>query len=170
MIHKDQVRRFSKRPYITHLIRVAGRGATLLTEADTPCLPEFAVTALWLHDTVEDHLDKVSFTMLRGMFDSDVVGTVFDLTNSSKKNYPERSRADKKKADCDRIAQCDRTSKTGELIDRIDNMAELIDDAERYDAAAKFLEIYRPETQLLLSALQGTHPALELELKGLCEQ
>lgn len=162
--HRNQKRDNSGRPYMAHLVRVAGRVATIegMTETD--------VAGAFLHDTLEDQATTPElFEEIREAIQTgcgkDVYSVVLDLTNKSKSS-PQLSRAERKKIDREHLATCSEHVKTIKLIDRIDNVNEFIMDAllgleQRHD----FLRKYADESELLLKeALTGVNPDLEIEL------
>lgn len=164
-VHSDQFRRFSKLPYVTHLIRVAGR----VSITKSPIyVTDNIVAAAWLHDTIEDQPDKVDEQLLKDKFGPYVAKLVVELTNTSKITHPEASRADRKELDHQRMAGVSIVAKVLRLEDRIDNMVELHADARWNFEASKFLPLYQKETLQLLDVLVGTSEELEKELRGLC--
>src|SRR4051812_35769404 len=83
LAHREQKRKYTGRPYDTHLARVAGL-ATLL-----PGVDEATICAAWLHDYLED---QVSFwewkdeiiRLLEAGFPIKTVKILVELTNASK--------------------------------------------------------------------------------------
>jgi (p)ppGpp synthase/HD superfamily hydrolase len=162
-LHKDQKRDNSGKPYVTHLIRVAGRVATLkgVTEND--------VAGAYLHDVLEDQCDTpekrdaVIQEIIRecGM---PVMEIVVALTNPSKGS--QLPRHERKQMDRNHLADCSRNIKIIKLVDRIDNLNEMLEDLligreTRY----RFLITYCNESQALVNeALYGVDMDLEMEL------
>ena len=157
--HAGQARKYSHRPYIEHPMRVAGR-VLILGFEDEPL-----VCAAWLHDVIEDC--GVTKSEICGEIDFATGKIVEELTNTSKITHPHLNRAKRKSLDRARIETIGLPAKTIKLIDRIDNLRDIMADALTNDEAAKFLPVYREESRLLLEVLRGTHEGLESELESL---
>lgn len=156
--HRGQIRRFNGTPYIWHPMRVAGRASMLRGANDV------VVAAAWLHDVVEDC--AVSPELIDGQFGPDVRRIVLELTNPSK-NRRDLDRSQRKAIDRKHLSSATPEARAIKLLDRIDNLSELIMDARENVEAAEFLPEYRHESGLLLAALAGTHAPLEAELARL---
>ena len=72
--HKQQVRKYSKEPYINHPIRVMQNVSQYTDDRDVYC-------ASVLHDTVEDC--KVTYNMILKRFGKKVADLVNELTGNS---------------------------------------------------------------------------------------
>ncbi len=155
--HEGQTRAYSKAPYWTHPKRVGDRAANIL-------LQDWAVAAAYLHDVIEDC--GVTHETLQHKFGADVANTVLDLTNQKRSG----TREDRKHEDRRRLARCYSEAKTIKLIDRIDNLTELRDDAKRSAKARKFVPTYVRESVLLLTAIGDANEALTLEMFDLLAQ
>jgi len=161
--HKEQTRKNNGRPYITHLIRVAGRVATL------PGTEDADVAGSFLHDILEDipkTLDvfhQMQFEILETC-GQETLDIVVALTNPSK--GMKLPRPERKQIDRDHLAKCPRRVKRIKLVDRIDNVEEsIVDLSLGLDKSTKFNEIYANESeQLLTEALCGADVELETEL------
>ena len=161
--HKEQTRKNNGRPYITHLIRVAGRVATL------PGMEDADVSAAYLHDGPEDipktlgAFEQMSFEILETC-GQETLDIVLALTNPSK--GMKLPRPERKKIDREHLAKCPRRVKRIKLVDRIDNIEESILDLSLHiDRNIGFNELYADESELLLKeALQGADTELETEL------
>lgn len=148
--HRGVLRKFTGTPYIWHPMRVAGRTCLY---SDDPTL----IAAAWLHDVVEDN-PTIKISGIRQTFGECVATFVSELTNPSK-THPELSRRDRKKMDRDHLRNVSPGAKLVKLIDRIDNVREML------GAAPAFLKLYKEESLLLRDiALAGTNPELEAEL------
>jgi len=167
-LHALDRRNKNGRPYVTHLIRVAGRVATL--EGAT----EDMVAAAFLHDHPEDHAKthEEADAMLQELektLGEPVAKLVHELTNASKlwMYSPRPPRAERKRHDREKLAMASREAKIIKLVDRIDNLNETISDMEGgYDTDAKFAKLYAHESlQLLEDSLVMTHNELEAELR-----
>ncbi len=161
--HRNQKRGNSGRPYLTHLIRVAGRAATIpgMTEAD--------VAGGFLHDVLEDQASTPEvYAEIRERIQTecgkDVYYIVVDLTNPSKSSSAPR--AERKRLDRAGMASRTPNVKIIKLIDRIDNVNEFIMDyVLGLFGDPWFLRQYADESELLLKeALTGVNQDLELEL------
>jgi len=159
-VHDGQFRKYghSDRPYMTHVIRVAGKTMTV------PYCTSTMGCAAWLHDTVEDGKDPDEIkSLILIFFGEDVLDMVLELTNPSK-DFPNMPRANRKEMDRNHIAFISKGAKTIKLIDRIDNVREMLDDPETPES---FVKLYVPESRLLLDVLRGTNAELEDELESL---
>lgn len=150
--HKDQKRKYTGKPYITHPIRVAGRVATHEVADDE------LVAAAFLHDVVEDC--GVSLAAIDAMFGGRVSMYVGHLTNTSKSTGLPRS--ERKRLDRARISLIPRECKIVKLMDRIDNLGEI-------DLSDDFAPLYAKESLQLLEVLEGSDSLLEAELRKLAE-
>lgn len=154
--HRDQKRDYNGRPFITHPIRVAGRVAT--NNVATAAL----VAATFLHDVVEDcdiKLDRIEVE-----FGFTVARYVDWLTNKSKDS--DAARSERKRADRQRLTTAPREIQVVKLIDRCDNLQELLTD-KIVDA---FIPDYCVESRLLADALLSADPALAGEIYSLCTE
>ena len=146
--HEGQRRKYNDRPYINHPARVAGRVAA------HPRATEAMVAAAFLHDVVEDtpHTsDEVSTH-----FGPDVARLVEELTNPSKgSNAPRRER---KQLDRDHLAVVSDEAKIIKLLDRIDNLQEMV------DAPGNFRRKYCEESRLLVGVISDVDAELQAEL------
>jgi len=154
--HKGQFRKYghSDRPYITHVIRVAGRVATL------PGATEAMVAGAYMHDVVED--TNTTLSDVREFLGEEVADIVDGLTNISKGSTAPR--AERKRMDREHLAAMPVSVRRIKLVDRIDNLGEIRDD---HETPEKFTKLYKAETVLLLESLRGTDPVLEAELERL---
>jgi (p)ppGpp synthase/HD superfamily hydrolase len=173
--HVRQRRKYSGRPYIEHPIRVAFRVAGLECFDESIILPdaisrhEVAVVSAMLHDVVEDCGVIGEEILVR--FGAAVEAVVSQLSNPPANELSRfgLNRAARKALDRERMKDWGQTPRIIKLIDRIDNLSEMIGDSRTNDEAAKFLPVYKKESALLLEALAGTHAELEAELKALIE-
>ncbi len=162
MFHATQTRR-NGTPYIRHPGRVAAR--VMCQDG----MSEQAVVAAFLHDCVEDtaknedDANKLLATIKDkyGKIVGDMVG---QLTNPSK--WTQASRAERKAIDRRHLSFARAEVKRIKLIDRIDNLQEILTDIQTgQETALAFAAMYVVESrQLLEEALAGADPALEAEL------
>jgi guanosine-3',5'-bis(diphosphate) 3'-pyrophosphohydrolase len=115
--HAEQRRKYNDRPYIQHPARVAGRVAARSQAT------EVMVAAAFLHDVVEDTPHTLDEILTE--FGPDVARLVAELTNPSKGlKSPRRER---KQIDRDHLAVVSVEAKIIKLLDRIDNLQEMVD-------------------------------------------
>lgn len=134
--HRGQVRKYTGRPYIEHPMRVAGRTSLI------PFINEDMVAAAWMHDVLED----CPGFEIPAIFSPWCYRTICELTNPSKQ-HPELNRAARKAMDREHIAKASREAKIIKLIDRIDNLNEMV------GADTGFINLYAEESFLLAEAL-----------------
>lgn len=152
-MHQGQLRAGGEE-YIVHPIRVSNRLGSLGAG------PEVLAAAL-LHDVIED--TAVPLRVITFLYGINVAKLVGELTNASKLEHPQASRAERKRIDRERIAKISPEAKLIKLVDRIDNLREI--DAK----GEKFAKLYRQESLLLLNeCLRGINAELEKELEDLC--
>jgi (p)ppGpp synthase/HD superfamily hydrolase len=155
--HAGQFRKFghSDEPYIVHPSRVAGRVAVM------PYSTEEMVAAAWLHDVMED--TDCTVAMLSFKFGTEVSELVQQLTNTSKQ-VAGLNRAERKQLDRKRLSGVSSSAKIIKLLDRIDNLEDLLNDNL---APVSFVNTYKAESKLLLGVLCGADPEMEAELGAL---
>ena len=150
--HKTQFRKYTNRPYITHPARVAMRVALL------PEVTEEMICTAFLHDVCEDC--DVSIAEIEEHFGATVASYVEGLTNTSKKDFPELNRSDRKKKDHEKIATRGCHVQNIKLCDRLDNLGEL----DLAGAGEDFYRLYLKESQELLAVLTKGDENLRSEL------
>jgi (p)ppGpp synthase/HD superfamily hydrolase len=157
MLHGHQTRKWGRKhmPYVSHVIRVAGRVATLKGST------EEMVAAAFLHDVVEDTEETIE--NIEKEFGSVVAGLVLELTNPSKGRI-DLSREERKSLDREHLKTVSQEAKIIKLVDRIDNVSEILDDVM---VPTDFRQKYFSETKLLLEVLSGVDYQLEAELESL---
>jgi GTP diphosphokinase / guanosine-3',5'-bis(diphosphate) 3'-diphosphatase len=90
-VHKDQTCRWTGLPYASHLAEVAG----LVAAVDFPSMREAMIMTAWLHDSVEDHPEKISLAQIRDQFSFHTEEGVMLLTRKEKwKGLPKKERED----------------------------------------------------------------------------
>ncbi len=147
--HRDQRRKFYDAPYIVHPLRCAERGAQLR-------LPPHAVAALFLHDTMEDC--GLHFDTIEQMTDESVAMLVLNLTNPSKR-HPDWPRALKKQLDREHIGRQSTLVRTMKLIDRLDNLNDMIKHREVTPLVVR--QRYVTETRELMTVLGERKDSLD---------
>ncbi len=153
-IHKGQTRKYNGRPYITHPDRVCDR----LIELG---LPDNVCIAGELHDVLEecgkDRYQKV-LDDIDQIFGEQVCLWVLGLTNQPKKRGLTRS--ERKQKDRERLSKQPLEVKIIKLVDRIDNLKELMED----EASPAFKKLYAFESLQLADALWSDSPELMCNL------
>jgi len=165
LAHRGQMRKATNVPYITHVIRVAGRVATLhgATEA--------MVAAAFLHDVIEDC--AVSFNTIKQQFGDEVASLVLTLTSYSKQIeqaaeysgsvFTLPNRAARKELDRQYLKTVSEETKRIKMVDRLDNLYDTLQEAD-----AKWAIKYVEESEHLWTlALEGIDSEMDAEFKAL---
>lgn len=118
-IHYEQMRKYSDQPYIMHILRVAGKVANYTDDKDM-------IAAALLHDTIEDHPNKITLDFIKTEFNERVAKLVDELTNASKEM--KLPRAERKRLDVEKLCTVSKEAKFIKIIDRTDNVKSLIND------------------------------------------
>jgi len=153
--HQGQFRKYGTQlPYIIHPIRVAGM-ISIHPDAD-----RIIVAASYLHDTIED--TNYPITELYDDFGEEVYQLVMNVTNPSKGSTAPRN--ERKKIDRDHLSGVSKQAKLIKLVDRIDNLWDLI------KAPYDFVQLYLHESRMLLDeALRGVDEEYEREYERAVE-
>lgn len=149
--HEGQPRKYSDEPYRVHLKEVAD------TVARVGGTPEM-IAAAWLHDSVEDHPDKVSHALIKKNFGETVAHYVYCLTDVDKSMG---NRTMRKAMDRERLRLAPNEVKTIKLADLLSNTPSI----EYRDP--KFAKTYMPEKRELLPALVGGDATLHAEASAI---
>ena len=116
--HGDQMRKYSKEPYIEHPKRVAEIVRTVPHNSEMIC-------AAYLHDVVED--TPVEIEEIEKKFGKKVAQLVHELTDEYMKiNYPHLNRRARKDKEVERQADMSKDAKTIKLADVIDNTPDIV--------------------------------------------
>ncbi len=149
-VHEGQFRKYHEPPvpYVRHPLRVASFVA-VETRGD-----EEMIAAACMHDTIEDHSDRISIEEIGNFFGERVAALVNGMTNASKKveSAALMPRADRKKLDRTYLQAQSPDVATLKLIDRIDNITDLRLTADN-EKSRKFSPLYAQESRLLVQAL-----------------
>lgn len=137
--HKGQKRKYTELPYIEHPGRVAARITRF------PDATEEWIGAAWCHDVVEDC--NVSLDDMRRVFGHGYMVTLVEYLTNPSKNYPNLSRADRKKMDREHLARASFGAQCIKLADRTDNLREMT------GATIPFKRLYCEESRLLVEAI-----------------
>ncbi|VAW65714.1 hypothetical protein MNBD_GAMMA11-1771 [hydrothermal vent metagenome] len=152
----NHVRKYSKKPYQTHLEAVAKLVATVSSD-------EEVIAAAWLHDTVED--TSATLGDIESAFGVSIAELVEELTDISKPS--DGNRAARKEIDRQHLAQASRRAKTIKLADLIHNCADIAHHDEKF--AVTFLSEMRALLDVLKSGdeilLKRAHKIYEKSLK-----
>jgi len=163
--HRLHTRKYNGGPYIYHPMRVAGRAQILGMTDD-------AVAAFWLHDVPEDAAkdaaDRVFLLQhIAGITTPRVSSIVLGLTDPCKFDPKLKvlKRHERKKLTRDFLATQDSDVKRGKLLDRIDNLNEMVVDMHTGAMReVKFAELYADEGELLGEVLKVASKDLHEEL------
>lgn len=166
--HTGQKRKTNGLPYITHVIKVAGRVATL-SEAT-----EEMVAAAYLHDVIEDC--GIVLPVIKQLFGETVAGYTIALTNRSKQieidakisceGYNKPIREERKRIDREYLIYAPIEVKRIKMVDRLDNLTDTLQKADPGWAL-----MYVAETELLhRAALIEADKDLDRELFRLCNK
>lgn len=150
-LHKDQKRKYSGKPYHVHPFRVASN--VLTTYSDYFLNLEDSICAAFLHDTIED-CGTTPFDLFSNGFNIRVGQYVVGLTSYSKQIQSTASRKERKKMDLDYLEKQSNDVKLIKLLDRLDNVTELLKDLWNYEEAKQFSTVYYRETEDLLEVLK----------------
>lgn len=150
--HNGQQRKYNGNPYVLHPISVALR---LVEYLEGKAGTDMIIAAL-LHDVLED--TKVPAAAIEKSFGREVVRLVGELTNVSKglkgKDGRSLSRAERKQIDHARLLTVSHPAKIIKMLDRIDNLAELL------GSPKDFRELYANESLSLLKSVGDADPKL----------
>ena len=135
--HGDQKRKYTGNPYWYHLRDVANI-------VRTAGLPDEAIAAAWLHDTVED--TPVTIDQVKDEFGDHIANLVDQLTDVSKPE--DGNRAARKKIDREHYIGADPMAQSIKLADLINNTADITQNDP------KFAKVYVAEKELLLPYLK----------------
>ena len=138
----DHRRKYTGRPYVEHLERVAQRVADV---SNDPA----AIAAAWLHDVVED--TSMTHSEIKRLFGEDVAQLVFALTDHK---HTGMNRAQRKAVDRERLAQAAPSAQTVKLADLIDNAEDIVANDPNFG------RVYLREMGDLLNVLTKGDPKL----------
>lgn len=154
--HGEQMRKYSKEPYIEHPKRVAAIVRTV------PHTPEM-ICAAYLHDVVED--TPVEIGEIEKRFGEKVAGLVQELTDEYMKvNYPQLNRRARKEREVERQAEMSPEAKTIKLADIIDNTPDIVKNDPGF--GVKYLQEMEKLTRVLVG---GDSTLLERAQKEVAE-
>jgi len=139
-VHKDQRRKYSEAPYITHLAEVAGIVATVDNSAES-------VAVAWLHDSREDQ--GVTGEEIEHRFGMRVAVGVALLSD-----FETGNRAERKAASRERLASAPGWVQTIKCADLISNTSSIV----QYDP--DFAKVYLKEKAALLEVLTAADSRL----------
>jgi len=151
--HSLQKRKFTGRPYIEHPLRVMAHVMLDRQYKNDTVAHVIAVC----HDIVEDcagssntERENISNEIGR-LFHEEVQWGVHELTNEwTHERHPRMGRADRKRAEFNRLTHILHRSKIIKLYDRIANLTDMI---ENFGDARKFAHIYAQESWRLGTVL-----------------
>lgn len=146
-------------PYIRHLERVTNRLMRLHLPQYNSHDMETLLCISILHDYIEDIRPNDGRQYLRDALNEEISYGVFELTNASIYLDNKLLRAEKKKADREKLKDVSHMAKLVKLSDRIDNVRSLDGSPVKYQRkyVAESIQLYN-------ECLKGTHTELENEL------
>lgn len=156
-MHAGQTRRVTSEPYINHPARVAGRVALLQFATDE------LVAIAYLHDVLEDCQNQIEGGLQRlkqlilEKFGEEVLRGCLALKNPSQGSP--LSRAERKELDRASLKNLPLALRAVKLIDRSDNLADLL-----LDTNFSFVGLYVHESNLLADAIGDGLPELVQEV------
>lgn len=151
--HKDQKRKYTNDPYVTHCKAVMELVARHTDDMTIIC-------AAVLHDTVEDtNVTREDIVMVFGEL---VAALVMEVTDVSKPE--DGNRATRKQIDREHLAKSSAKGATIKLADLIDNTSSIV----KYDK--DFAQIYLREKESVLPFLAHGNKALYLLAKETLRQ
>jgi len=139
--HHGQRRKYSDTPYAWHPIRVAAILQTI--EPDNTDL----IAAGFLHDTLEDCRDTVSFDTLARRFNDTIANLVEEVTNVAP--WKCGSRDVRKAREREHLAKASADGQTLKLADTIDNISRIA------RCPKQFADVYMAEKRMLLPVLDS---------------
>lgn len=146
LVHKNQQRKYTNAPYVTHLAEVAGIVASVAPRD----MFDTMVSVAWLHDCVEDQgVEKDYLVRVFGREIADGVMWLSDLETGN--------RAERKAASRDRLAQAPWWVQTIKCADLISNTSSI----SQYDP--KFAVTYLAEKRALLAVLNNADSHLLMD-------
>lgn len=137
------VRKYTKKPYQTHLKAVAKLVSTVTDD-------EEVIAAAWLHDTVED--TPATLGDIERLFGRSVADLVEELTDISKPS--DGNRVARKEIDRQHLATASSRAKTIKLADLIHNCEDIVNNDK------KFAITFMSEMYALLNVLVGGNSTL----------
>lgn len=163
-----QVRKWSEggiTPYIVHPRRVAAKVKTLKGATDVD------IAAALQHDVIEDVAIKLNQVReyseeIGRECGQDVLNLVLELTNPTEgPEWEGRSRAEKRAADWEHLAQVSDRAKRIKMCDLLDNLSDYKQAPHRY-----MVQKYLPESRHLLGMCRYVDEQLGKELEDLIEE
>lgn len=148
LAHEGQTRKYNGEPYITHPIRVAHLVA--ISEGLEHLDRNKMVQAAFLHDVLED-CPHITEDMIVEATNRQVLDLVKELTNPSKGS--KLPRAERKAIDREHLQHVSVEAKILKLIDRYDDLTEMVSDIQTSEDAKRFGKLYAKESELLLFAI-----------------
>jgi len=151
--HGDQVRKYTREPYITHPVAVA----KIVMTTDPDC--EMVAAAL-LHDVIED-TDRTWDDINDAGFQFGIADLVLELSDVSRPE--DGNRAIRKALDRDHLAGISDRAKTVKLADLIHNSGSIV------QHGGGFTPIYMAEKRALLDVLVGGDERLMVKARKIVD-
>ncbi len=155
-VHREQTKKGTSIPYISHLLEVSGTVLTYGGDEDE------AIAAL-LHDTVEDHSDAVSFALLAERFGARVAAIVESCSDTSVSPKPPWKL--RKERYIEHLHNADESVVIVSAADKLSNARAVMKDFRKHgdEVWARFnagkpeqLWYYRTVTEALTRRAEGT--------------
>lgn len=157
--HGKQVRKYSGFPYIQHPIRVMHRLYNFSSAVrHLYWIDEIELSAAVCHDVLED--TAVASQELTERLGKAVTSIVLELTKCETPGLP---RHERKRLETERLSKVSNKAKLIKLLDRQDNLEEII----RFGAPEIWVSKYVSESRLLLDAIGSAYLPLKEEIMGI---
>ena len=164
VIHAGDKRDNNHEPYINHCLRVMN---SVMLHPELRGDDEAAIIAA-LHDTWEDHPERIDYDELVNLFGERIAQGVQDLTNIyTHAKYPDINRENRKLLERQRLAKVPRRSKIIKMLDVQDNLRSCF---PMSDDTAKFSRVFATEKLALLEVIGESHIETYYAVKKLGEE
>lgn len=160
--HKDQLRKYTNEPYITHLIAVSDKVISYVDKY--PLIWEVALCHDLFEDTEVVYRQLYSSLVKFGYLDSEATNICHGVNNLTDKytseDYPDWNRNQRKRSESIRLASISPMSQTAKYADMIDNTSSIVDHDH------KFAEVYLKEKSMYLQVMRNGEWDLYVEAVG----
>lgn len=164
VVHAGDKRDNGGEPFINHCLRVMN---AVMLHPETRGDEEAAMIAA-LHDTREDHPERISEDDILSLFGIRILEGIRDLTNVyTHAAYPTINRAGRKLLERERLAAVPQWSKVIKMLDIQDNLRSCFPMSADN---AKFSRVFANEKLALLEVIGGAYPPTYESVKKLAEE
>ena len=140
--HGEQKRKYTGRPYYTHLEDVASKVAEYTDDKDI-------ITAALLHDTIED--TDVTYDQIKDKFGKRVADIVQDLSDEfTKDKYPDLNRKQRKEKEAERLSKTSDEAKLIKAADKLHNIQDIAENDPKF--AVKYLQEAKDDADAIKSS------------------